>query len=295
MAANTNRNSRYELTATTWWIVDLTHRPRLKVGATPLVDRSMRIHGWDEGFALRVLEGYRKFLNLKQMFQDYDSEKLSPSIPVEQMWHLHILDTENYERDCRLLFGRMIQHNPDERLDDPQARKKRIAKTIFSVRLKFDDMFDKEVWDYGTHAAIRERPTNPLRDESREADQKRQTKRPRPSDDKENEPDAERSVLSGESLEGSTTNEQSLTIRIRDTSNRNQGEDLFFTLKETSPMGDIFFIMGSRMGEASYRLKFFIDGCRISPEDTPQSLGLRDDDIVHMLYELAGVQRAAQV
>ena len=103
MAANTNRGGHFELTATTWWIVDLTHRPRLKVGATPLVDRCMRTHNWDEGFALRVLEGYRKFLRLKQMFHDYDAKKLTPSIPVEEMWHLHILDTANYKKDCRLL------------------------------------------------------------------------------------------------------------------------------------------------------------------------------------------------
>ena len=184
------------------------------------------------------------------------------------------------------MYGRMIHHNPDEYLlDDPQARKERIDKTIFAVRMEFDDMFDKEVWDYRTGVAIRERPTLggdvPL---SREDEKRRtRTKRTRPSDDKENEFFTQRSLYGVKSQEGSTTKEESLTIRIRD----NQGEDLFFTLKQITPTGDIFFIMGSRMGEAAYRLKFHIGGYRISPEDTPQMLGLKDDDVVEMLYELA--------
>lgn len=112
MAATTSvRDNREGLTAETWWTVDRSREPRLTVGATPLVARCMRTHGWSEAFVMRVLAGYKSFLAYKQTFDDFDAKK-SPSISIDQMWHLHILDNRNYAKDCELRASFWTSHLP---------------------------------------------------------------------------------------------------------------------------------------------------------------------------------------
>jgi hypothetical protein len=77
---------------------------------------------------LKVLAGYRQFLDWKITFVDLDAKKLSPSISINKMWHQHILDNRNYAEDCQFLFGKIIYHDPDGELD-MEAHRKRIANT----------------------------------------------------------------------------------------------------------------------------------------------------------------------
>lgn len=46
---------------------------------------------------------YQKFLELKIALKDFNAQRLSPSSAIDQVWHLHILDTEHYESDIRAL------------------------------------------------------------------------------------------------------------------------------------------------------------------------------------------------
>lgn len=60
------------------------------------------------------LRDYRQFLYL---LVRYPNTPLVPSKLVDLLWHEHILDTRNYERDCLLLTDiagvpRFIHHNP---------------------------------------------------------------------------------------------------------------------------------------------------------------------------------------
>ena len=52
---------------------------------------------------------YRRFLALNVRYPD---RKICPTGPIDDFWHAHILDTEAYERDCNLLFGRFLHHFP---------------------------------------------------------------------------------------------------------------------------------------------------------------------------------------
>lgn len=85
-----------------WWVAE----------TTPLVQRCIRSHGWSEDFTHRVLNGYKQFLQLKVVFADWDATQLSPSLPVDHMWHLHILDNRNYRQDCLVLCnGNEVLHD----------------------------------------------------------------------------------------------------------------------------------------------------------------------------------------
>jgi hypothetical protein len=72
-------------------------------------------HGWDADRAAAAQAEYVRFLILLQKNPGFI---LVPWLDakgrdhLDQFWHQHILDTEKYAADCKLLFGRMIHHNP---------------------------------------------------------------------------------------------------------------------------------------------------------------------------------------
>ena len=59
----------------------------------PLLARVQRRLGWSAATADRVLREYRRFLKLKLAFHDYDADKLSPPLMIDEIWHMHVLDT----------------------------------------------------------------------------------------------------------------------------------------------------------------------------------------------------------
>ena len=134
-----------------WWEVKRTDNPadaKITRGATPLVERCMRVHGFSDGFAKRVLKGYRQFMELKSVMNDWNELKLSPSVPINQMWEQHLLDNLNYTEDCLLLFGRVIGHNPDAILD-AAALQARVTTTKIAFQARYGDDLDSDVWDFG--------------------------------------------------------------------------------------------------------------------------------------------------
>jgi hypothetical protein len=66
-------------------------------------------NGWSKRYALRVIKEYRRFIFLCCTTQT----GVTPSDPVDQVWHLHLTYTQSYWIDfCRHTLGREIHHNP---------------------------------------------------------------------------------------------------------------------------------------------------------------------------------------
>jgi hypothetical protein len=131
-----------------WWEVNRKHDPPLARGATPLVERCIRVLGWNESFAKRTLKGYRQFMELKSVMNDWQETKLSPSIAIQKMWKQHLLDNLNYADDCFLLFGRVVGHDPDASLQE-RALLERIKTTKIAFQARYGVDLDSEVWDFG--------------------------------------------------------------------------------------------------------------------------------------------------
>ncbi|EJK52662.1 hypothetical protein THAOC_28042, partial [Thalassiosira oceanica] len=130
------------ISESTWWMVDLD--APVKQGATPLVKRCMRVHGWDAPKSRRVLTAYRQFLTLKKEHGDWDATVLSPCYLVDQMWHQHILDVVNYCHDMMMLCGRVIGHNPDGAMAGKVERDEATKKAL---EQRFPD-YDRDIWGY---------------------------------------------------------------------------------------------------------------------------------------------------
>lgn len=153
MTANPERDGREGLTAEMWWTVDRSHEPPLQVGATPLVEKCMLEHGWSLEFTLQVLDGYKKLLTFMLMFQDYNSKKFYPPIPIDKMWLQHAQDNSNYAQDCQLLFSQVIaRRDTNEELDE-ETKNRRIDRTLYVLRLQCQEDYDRAVWDFGREAS----------------------------------------------------------------------------------------------------------------------------------------------
>jgi Ubiquitin-2 like Rad60 SUMO-like len=131
-----------------WWEVNRKSDPPLTRGATPLVERCMRVYGWNEGFTKRCLRGYRQFMELKSVMNDWQETKLYAPSAIHQMWEQHILDNLNYTDDCFLLFGRVIGHDPDAILNE-RVVYDRVKTTKIAFQARYGNDLDPEVWDYG--------------------------------------------------------------------------------------------------------------------------------------------------
>jgi small ubiquitin-related modifier len=204
---------------------------------------------------LKVLAGYRQFLDWKVTFVDLDAKKLSPSISINKMWHQHILDNRNYAEDCQLLFGKIIYHDPDGELD-MEAHRKRIANTKDALHRQYGKDYDREVWNFGSHD-----------DEGTT----RGTKRARSL-----ESTGSRTVSPAvdQSVEQPPRSNETITIHFCG----DVVHDAYFKVKKTTQMERIFKAFAHHNGVSCSTLRFHHNGKRIDPNATPQMLELRDMD-----------------
>lgn len=72
-------------------------------------DRVARENGWSKEYTKRVILEYKKFIYLCCVSE----QGVTPSDPVDQIWHLHLTYTKSYWIDfCQNTLGKEIHHNP---------------------------------------------------------------------------------------------------------------------------------------------------------------------------------------
>jgi hypothetical protein len=262
-----------------WWEVKRAQspaEPRPTRGATPLVERCMRVCGFSETFAVRVLKGYRQFMELKSVMNDWNELKLSPSVPIKQMWEQHLLDNLNYTEDCLLLFGRVIGHNPDAVLDGP-ALQERIMTTKIAFQARYGDDLDQDVWDFGDDWKAEAVNSGGSRKSmgghlpvasvaGEEASRGLLTP---------NRAGAPRTTGTPKSpaATGTPGSNEPITIFLRDS---NTGEETYFSLRYKSTLRIVFTVFAERRGLNQDLLKFNYNGQTLTGYETPHSLALED-------------------
>lgn len=262
---NTNQNK-----IENWWEVKLSQNPaepKATRGATPLVERCMRVHGMSESFAKRTLKGYRQFMELKSVMNDWNELKLSPSLPINQMWEQHLLDNLSYTEDCLLLFGRVIGHNPDGILDGV-ALQERVMTTKIAFQARYGDDLDQDVWDFGDDWNIEVlKASTPLKLGTPEPAVGRL-----PVASVGDEPIVGRGRSASKSPAAGAGNEP-ITIFLRDTST---GEETYFSLRYKSTLRIVFTVFAERRGLNQDLLKFTFNNQTLTGYETPHSLSLED-------------------
>eukprot|EP00629_Pelagomonadales_sp_RCC1024_P006560 CAMPEP_0119263278 /NCGR_PEP_ID=MMETSP1329-20130426/2729_1 /TAXON_ID=114041 /ORGANISM="Genus nov. species nov., Strain RCC1024" /LENGTH=239 /DNA_ID=CAMNT_0007262979 /DNA_START=221 /DNA_END=940 /DNA_ORIENTATION=+ len=218
---------------------------------TVLIGRAER-KGLSPANAKSAFTAYKKFLVLKALTKDYDALKLSPPLPVDTMWHLHVLDTRRYAQDCVQAFGGIIHHDPDGDVN-VAARSVRAAATKNALRTAFGDKYDKRAWVWNSP------PPTPAK---REKPAPRRLTPPPPA------------VPVG----------QQLNIRVRDQT----GEATYFKVLTSTKLDKVFNAYSQRKGVARDALRFLFDGQRVFGYQTADDIDMDDGDQIDCLLEQQG-------
>lgn len=104
--------------------------------------KAMEEQSWSANYTSRVANEYMRFLYVT-LFHDTVGV---PSRDVDVIWHLHILDTVKYMKDCHTVFQRpFLHHRPSYTVDDRAA----LIKPANKFMQKYEDVFGpfpSDIW-----------------------------------------------------------------------------------------------------------------------------------------------------
>ncbi len=103
---------------------------------TPVTNSLVHRYHWVESHALATCQYYRNFLFLiKKYHKEFPS--LPPSPDIDEFWHLHILQTQQYHKDCLNIFGKYLHHQPENHL---QSKEKKLGHSLEDLqKLHFEE------------------------------------------------------------------------------------------------------------------------------------------------------------
>jgi hypothetical protein len=249
-----------------FWLVDLYAEPSLKQGATPLVRRCMKFYGWDELYCRRVLKAYRQFLIIKEKKKDWNAVLLLPSVDVNEMWHQHILDVNNYIHDCMLLCGHVLGHNPDTKIsDEKEVTSKKNDSRYTRTKMALEEYFDDQEIDKtkdGVWKEVFHREPN---------HQYNNGKSSRCSTPVSSTTNAAPNVRMDASFSNSpnSTSRDNITILFR---NEVTGVESHFNMKISTSFGLVFESYAQRHQTNISMIRFVYQNVTIEPNETPQTL-----------------------
>lgn len=92
--------------------------------------------GYDLNLVNLMENQYIKFLALIKTLWDLGVYlKFVPNKLIDEFWHNHILDTENYYYDCYKIFGRFLHHDPYYGLKNEEEKKEWETAVILSQNI----------------------------------------------------------------------------------------------------------------------------------------------------------------
>jgi Ubiquitin-2 like Rad60 SUMO-like len=242
-------------------MVDLHARPAPTQGATPLVKRCI-VCGSSDGTKPRpapcFARAYRQFLQVKVFKKDWSAELLSPSAAVDQMWRQHLLDNLNYAHDSRLLCcGHFVRHDPDGGLD-ATARKSRLMATRQALLETFGDEEGGE---------LDQSATGPWTEVFETASTARTASAAAAAAAQESDDDGDTGAF--------------VTIALISLT----GKSTPWRVWHASPMRDVLREYARVEGVDASDFRFVFRGCRLDTDSTgtPDTLGIRSGDIIHVI------------
>lgn len=106
-------------------------------------NRLGRENGWSRSYAERVMEEYRKFLFLCATA----GHPCSPSDPVDEAWHLHMIYTRSYWERLTPLLPAPLHHHPSKGGTMESAKfEDWYARTLDSYRRAFGEEPPIDIW-----------------------------------------------------------------------------------------------------------------------------------------------------
>lgn len=104
-------------------------------------DRLASENLWTKEYALECIEEYKRFMFLAAL-----GNKVTPSVQVDEAWHLHILYTQSYRELCNII-GRFIDHGPTKggKAEDDKYMEQYVS-TLNLYSKEFERMPPRHIW-----------------------------------------------------------------------------------------------------------------------------------------------------
>lgn len=87
--------------------MDITEAWNFELATKKITEVKMGL--WDAKRAEAAVRNYKRYMAVTKAL---DGVQLVPSGDIDEIWHMHILDTRAYMRDCEQLFGGFLHHYP---------------------------------------------------------------------------------------------------------------------------------------------------------------------------------------
>lgn len=110
----------------------------------PFTDRLARENGWSKDYAARVLREYKRFA----MMAVTGNGPVTPSDPVDQVWHLHLCYTRSYwEEFCGKVLQTPLHHEPTRGgRDEHLKHEDQYTKTLLLYHELFGEAPPPDIW-----------------------------------------------------------------------------------------------------------------------------------------------------
>ena len=107
---------------------------------------------WGLQRAEKAVENYKRYMAITKAL---GGVQLVPNGDIDEIWHMHILDTRAYMRDCDALFGEYLHHYPYFGMLGEENRNQWLNVQTESERL-WNDLFGEVL--YGSDSAPQKCP-----------------------------------------------------------------------------------------------------------------------------------------
>lgn len=111
-------------------------------------DRLAKENMWTKEYALRVMDEYKTFMFLCANMK----VSITPSVSIDQCWHLHMIYSRDYEAFCEVL-GKKIYHGPTRggkqqsvKFEEQYRHAFNARGTYFHDSNKSDRLFPYDIW-----------------------------------------------------------------------------------------------------------------------------------------------------
>jgi hypothetical protein len=98
---------------------------------------------------LALIKEYDRWLTLLSKYGG--ARQLSPSVIIDEVWHIHLLDIENYIEVCLSIFGKVLGHYPENAFEtqnkERQLRRERTYEAYIEEFGKSTNDIDCFIWD----------------------------------------------------------------------------------------------------------------------------------------------------
>ncbi len=103
----------------------------------PVLDTAVRESGLTRDEAASLFDGLLQWLSVIPFARNGQPVQMVGSI--DQLWHAFVLHTKLYRNFCDRFFGRYIDHDPLDRLDEETSKKQYARFTLATLRREFGD------------------------------------------------------------------------------------------------------------------------------------------------------------